>query len=117
MGRFTYQPGRFRYSIVLEQLSGVQDETGQMVQSWVPWKTVLCSIEQQAGNEKVVGQELYATVQVVMKTRFIDGIVPLMRATWGVRHFNIQAVLDPDGRRRWLTLLCVERPMSGQPGE
>ena len=30
---------------------------------------------------------------------------------------DIQAVLDPDGRRRFLTLLCVERAESGQLGE
>jgi SPP1 family predicted phage head-tail adaptor len=118
MARSFRQIGRFRYSVVLEQLAGTQDQYGQLVQTWVPWQTILCSIEQRTGSEKMVGQELFASVNVILQTRFIDGITPAMRATWGQRHFNIQAVLDSGNPpRRFLTLLCVERVESGSPGE
>jgi SPP1 family predicted phage head-tail adaptor len=112
-----YEVGRFRYKVALEQLVGTQDTNGQMVQTWQTWGTIQCSVEARTGAERTVGQELYASVNIIMRTRYQDGILPQMRATWGTRHFNIQAVLDEDGRRRFLTLLCVERVETGTPGE
>jgi SPP1 family predicted phage head-tail adaptor len=111
------QVGRFRYLVSLEQLSGTQDNTGQVIQSWTTWQQIRCSIEQASGTVRLAGQELFSLISCIMRTRYIDGILPAMRVTWGTRHFQIIAVMDETGKRRFLTLLCQERPESGQAGE
>jgi SPP1 family predicted phage head-tail adaptor len=124
MGK-TFQASALRYLVAIEQISGTRDATGQELQDWAPYSMAYVSIEQLSGQERVIAQQIYAGVNVRMWTWFQDGIKPKMRVSLPLptdgacagapqaRLFDIVAALDPDGLRRYLQLVCIERVESG----
>jgi len=104
-----YPPRAFRYKVTIDQLAGTQDATGAVEKTWTTFTNAWVSIEQLNGSERVVAQQLNPDVSVRMWMKWQDGISPTMRVSYGSRHFDIMAVMDLDGKRRFLQLLCNER--------
>lgn len=113
-----YPTRYFPYKVTIEQLAGTQDATGAELQTWNSFTTAWVSIEQLGGTERVVAQQIFAEASTRLWMKFQPGILPKMRVTYTdggsvTRHFDILSVADPDGRRRFLQLLCTERVESG----
>jgi SPP1 family predicted phage head-tail adaptor len=72
-------------------------------------------LETYAAVETLTGRQLFAAQQEVSEVthkitmRWAPGIVSRQVIFWDDRYFDIQAVQDPDGRRKMLELLCIER--------
>lgn len=112
------QAGKLRYLVTIEQVAGTQDATGQETWTWNTFTQAYVSIEELAGTERLVAQQLYATASVRMRMRWQDGIVPKMRVTMtgaATVHYDILAALDPDGRQRQIELLCALRTEAPDP--
>lgn len=118
--------GRTRYLVTVEQITGQQDATGQELKAWSTFTTGYVSIEEPSGMERLVGQQIYAEAHVTIWGGFVDfnGTMPKMRMIFpnvdvpgSDRIFDIKAVMDPDGKRHWLKMDCVERVESGNRGE
>jgi head-tail adaptor len=65
-----------------------------------------------------MNHQLNADINVVMFGRFADlyAVLPDMRVSLSnedspetFRRFDIQSIADPDGRRTWMKMSCVER--------
>lgn len=101
--------GELRHRVTIQQMQDTQNEYGEPVKEWVDVVTVWASIEGLRGREYFEAQQTMAQADHRIKIRYMDGIKPTMRIVYGTRIFSIQSVLDPDGRRRELHLICKEQ--------
>ena len=109
--------GPLRYLVTIEQLAGTQDSTGAVNKTWTTVDTAWASIESLGGFERQVADQIAAGANTRIRMRYRDGILPSMRVKYGDRIFDIIDPGDPDGMRRELSLICIERVESGNAGE
>lgn len=103
--------GKLRHRLALERPVRTPDGGGGAFIAWEPVGEVWGAIETASGEERVHADRLAGETQPVITVRYRDDIGPAMRFTLGERRLAIRAVLDPDGRRRFLRCLCEERPL------
>jgi len=68
-------------------------------------------IEAQSGKETVEADRLSGTRRVDVTIRYREDVSANMRFRLGDRVLDIRAVLDEDGRRRFLKCNCEERDL------
>lgn len=84
------------------------DELGQPIESWSEVATVWASVEDLTGREYQAAQSTQNPVQTRIRIRYRAGIQSSMRVLHGTDVYSIQAVLDRDGSKRELQLMCVK---------
>jgi len=77
--------------------------------TWEPVATLWAEIRSLSGQEVVRADGIFALGTYEVRIRFRNNITPHMRFVIGGRVFDIRAVRDMDGRRRFLTCLCEEQ--------
>ena len=107
--------GELRERITIERATSVQDEFGEPIPTWFEAAEVFaCVLPQRytSGAEALVqalGREAVQTSYTV--TIYWRGdVVETDRIIWNGRELDIRRVIDPDGRRMWLELLCEAAP-------
>ncbi|MBC7193869.1 phage head closure protein [Marinobacter sp.] len=101
--------GELRHRILIQRLASGQDEYGQPLNAWQDVATVWAKIEDLSGREYFQAQQVpTAQVSTRITIRWRPDIEPTMRVVHGARVLDIKAVLDPDGRRREIQLMCLE---------
>lgn len=100
---------RRRHLIKIEQDDANDSDSGN------DWQTHLDNVParvwDKAAYERLVGQQIEATVKVVAEIRYYSGITEMtknMRMIHGSRTYNIGAVMDMDGRQRELVIYGTE---------
>lgn len=105
----TGRVGSLRHGVTLEEPVRVADDAGGANLTWREVATLWADIRARTGKETLEADRLSGRVSVDIFIRYRTGVVPAMRFRHGERIFHIRAVLDEDGRRRWLKCLCEER--------
>lgn len=100
--------GVLRHRVTLQHAVRTPDEGGGADLLWTDVAAVWASVEAGSGSVRDASDRIDTRTRTKIRTRFRTGIVPGMRFVEGARVFNIQAVLDEDGNRRWLLCLCEE---------
>jgi SPP1 family predicted phage head-tail adaptor len=103
--------GKLRHRLALEAPSRVADGGGGAVLGWTELAQLWGAVESPSGGERVGADRVAGERQAVITIRYREGLAPAMRLRSGGRVFPIRAVLDPDGRRRYLRCLCEERDL------
>lgn len=101
--------GGLPHLITIEQNTGERDAAGQLLQNWTELMQRHARVTPASGKEALVAGHRAAEITHVVRMRFTDGLLPQMRVMFRGRVLEIVAVIDPDERRRELTLHCVER--------
>jgi SPP1 family predicted phage head-tail adaptor len=101
--------GALRQRLTLEAPVRTEGEGGTVTVTWNPVATLSASVIPLSGRELVRADGIGARVTHEIIVRYQEDLAPAMRITAGGRIFDIHAVLDEDGRRRWLKCLCEER--------
>lgn len=94
--------------MTLQQRTTTQDAYGAPVETWSDLATVWGHVEPLSGREYFQAQQLQARVNTHITIRYRDGVTPLLRAKLGSRVYRIEAVINPDERKRELQLMCEE---------
>lgn len=102
------QIGRLRHRVALQTVSEARSSTGAVTETWNTTATVWAEVVDLAGREFWDARQVNAELTARIRIRYRSGIVPKMRAVFGARTFDIQSVIDPEGRRRELVLMCRE---------
>lgn len=104
-----------RERIAIERAAVTLDEFGEPVETWALVATVWAAVLPQkytSGVEalsQALGREAVVTTHTV--TIYWRGdVLETDRITWNGRLLDIRRVIDPDGRRTWLELLCEALP-------
>lgn len=101
--------GALRQRLTLAAPVRTEGEGGTVTVTWESVATLSASVVPQSGRELVRADGIAARVTHEIVVRYQDDLLPAMRFTADERTFDIHAVLDEDGRRRWLKCLCEER--------
>lgn len=104
-----YPIGGLRHRIVLEIPVRTAAEGGGATITWQVAGAVFARIEAASGREIGLADGISARVSHAVVMRYRDDVTPQMRILEGARILEIRAVLDDDGRQRWLRCLCEER--------
>ncbi len=101
--------GDLRHRITIQELTEVKDPlSGEVTNDWKDICTIWAEIRALRGREYFAAQQTIAESSHEITIRYRKGIKPTMRAVHDDRIFDIQAVLDKDGKMRYLSLVCKE---------
>lgn len=104
-----YQIGSLRQRLLLEQPIRSAGEGGAAHVIWQPVATLWAEIRPLTGKEIFRADAFYGVSVYEIRTRFREDIGPEMRFVSGQRIFDIRAVHNKDGKRRFLTCICEEQ--------
>jgi len=103
--------GELRTRLTLEAPSRTGDGGGGAAVTWTNICELWARVRPLSGGESFALDRTAGTVGHEIVVRHRDGITPQMRFRSGTRVFDIRAVFDPDGRRRWTRCLAEERDL------
>jgi SPP1 family predicted phage head-tail adaptor len=98
--------GELRHRVTIQGRTITRNSYGEEKVDWMPVATVWAEVTDLSGREYFAAQQVQAEVTTRIRIRYRPGVAPEMRVVAGARTFDILAVLDPDGRRRELHLMC-----------
>jgi SPP1 family predicted phage head-tail adaptor len=75
---------------------------------WSTYATVWAEIEPRGGREQFEAKQLNATIDLVVKIRYLSGLEPKMRISWSSRTFDIQSVINSWERNKEMIIACKE---------
>ena len=101
--------GQLRYRVVLQAPQRTEEDGGAATITWRDVAGIFAQIFPVTGREIVTADGTQGRVTHEVVIRAGVGAEPQMRIVEGTRVLHIHAVLDIDGRRRWLKCLCEER--------
>jgi SPP1 family predicted phage head-tail adaptor len=101
-------PGELRHRIVIQKLENTQDSFGQPVEKWNDVATVWSSVKPLVGREFFAAETVNSEVTHKVRMRYKAGITPDMRVKFGIRIFQITAVINYQERNIELQLMCKE---------
>lgn len=106
--------GTLRERLTIQVNTPVQDSYGEPVESWASIgtnPTVWGSVLSRASGERFItgAEQLQATVSHTVRIRYRDDVTVKMRLQWrSTRFLYIENIVDPDGRKADLILMCRE---------
>lgn len=100
--------GGMRHRLKIEKKTVTQDTLGDRVESWETVATVWARIEDLRGREFFEAERVASEVTTRIRIRYRGDIDTTMRCLWEDKVYDIQAVLDGDGRQRISELMCRE---------
>lgn len=103
------EAGKLRHLVRIQEPMSVANEFGEPEIAWADFATVSAEIRPLTGRERFAAQQVNAEVSHRITLRFLAGVLATFRVLFGVRAFDIQAVLNIEERNRELQLLCTER--------
>lgn len=87
------------------------DDSGGAAETWEPVAELWAAVMSRSGKEAVLADRVAGERRVEVTIRYRDDVTPAMRFRLGERCFHVRAVLDEDGRRRFLKCQCEERDL------
>lgn len=101
--------GRLRNRVTIQRLAPGQDEYGQPLQVWENYAVVWAEVKDVSGREYFESRQIpTSSVTTKVTIRYRSGLDAGMRVVGGKRVLNIQSIIDPDGKKRELLLMCEE---------
>ena len=104
------QAGKLRERVTIQEEVVTRDSFGAEVNPWVDAAAVWASVRPGASGERFISaaDQVQATITHTVRIRYRSGLSPKQRLHWDGKYLGIQSVVDPDGRKRELVLLCLE---------
>jgi SPP1 family predicted phage head-tail adaptor len=106
--------GTLRERVTIQASTPVQDGYGEPIDAWANLATnptVWASVMPRASGERFIGgaEQLQATISHTVRIRYRTDVTVKMRLVWRTtRILLIQNVVDPDGRKADMILMCEE---------
>jgi SPP1 family predicted phage head-tail adaptor len=106
--------GQLRHRITLQALTAGQDTAGEPLVNWVDVAAgVPANVFDINGREYIAAQAVTNAVTTTIVIRYRVDVTAAMRVICDGVTYNIEAVLDKDGRRREMHLMCVRNVSNG----
>lgn len=102
--------GDLRHRVTIQAKQATRDAYGAEVVTWGDVATVWAAVEPLAGREFLQAQQVQEAVTTRIRVRYRGDVAytPEMRASWDGHLYNILSVIEVEGRRRELHLMCEE---------
>jgi SPP1 family predicted phage head-tail adaptor len=102
------QIGKMRHRIELQSFSASKDSFGQEIKTYTTYATVWADVRQISGREMLNAQAAQSEITYRIYVRYNASIVITDRIVWDTRTLEINAVINTDGKKLMLELLCKE---------
>ena len=93
--------------VTLQQPGGGVDVLGQAQASWQDVVTVWAEVTPLRGREYFAAGTMQVPVDVKMRIRYRDDVVPTWRIVWRTQPHDIVSVIDVEARKECLELMCI----------
>jgi SPP1 family predicted phage head-tail adaptor len=100
--------GKLRRSITIQQPANATDAIGGLTQVWSTFASGYAEISPNNGREAIQAQQINAQQPILIRTRYIAGVMPKMRVLYGSRIFEIISVANLNEKNRELEFTCLE---------
>lgn len=105
--------GSMHEQITWQSATVSQDSHGQPIETWgsVPSDaTVWADIQSAGAGERFISgaEQRQSEITHKVRIRYRTDLTVQMRGLWGSRYLYIENVLDPDGRKAELLVMCRE---------
>lgn len=105
--------GQLNTWVTIQSRSDTRAADGSLVEGWAAIDSCWASVVDLRGREYLAAQEAHADVSTRVWIRWRDDVTTTMRIQitgdrTRSRTLEIESVIDPDGRRRSLELMCRE---------
>jgi SPP1 family predicted phage head-tail adaptor len=88
----------------LNRDQNLTDENGAPVEDWQPYKTIWANKKGLTGRVFYAAQAVNSETDVIFTIRYDKSIKTYMRITDDAGEYRIKAILDKEGKRRYLTI-------------
>jgi SPP1 family predicted phage head-tail adaptor len=100
--------GRLRHRITIEEPTRTADGMGGWTVTWTEVSTVWAGVEPVSGKERIAADAVEAEVTHKVIIRYASWLTPDMRITFGDRHFDIRAIINPAEKDVMQEILATE---------
>jgi len=106
--------GTLRERVTIQAATVSQDSYGEPIETWGNIgtnPTVWASVGSRASGERFIsgGEQVMANVSHTVRIRYRTDVTVKMRLQWRTsRYLYVENVVDPDGRKADLVLMCRE---------
>jgi len=84
------------------------DEFGAPLMTWEELATVWAAVEPLNGREFWAQQQVQSSVSVRIRIRYLNSVLPGMKAEYNSKTYVIQNVIDKEEKHQELQLMCSE---------
>lgn len=99
--------GQLDNLVQIESRSIAKDSFGADVVTWVLFAQAWASIIEQRGDEGPRASQRVARREVLVRIRYLPGVLPQMRVVQGTRILQVNSIMFI-GRNRYMDLLCED---------
>jgi len=100
--------GKLKHRITIQNQVKSKNSFNEWVTDYDDWATVWAEILPATGNAYFQAKQLNATVDGVVKIRYLEGLLPTMRIKYGNRYLNIVSIVQPQESKRELHIYYTE---------
>lgn len=108
MGASVTSPGELRERIAVQRVSNTRDAIGGLTESWSEIASVYAKVEPANAREQFVREQVNASGDWTVYTRYLTDILPADRIVWRSRTFQVVGIQNTDLRRRFMEISCRE---------
>ena len=98
--------GQRRSLVSIETPAGSKSSTGAKTASWVEFKQVYAKIKTMRTYEKQAAQAANPGANVMIRIKYIAGLLPTMRIVYNSTIYSILGINDIDERHRDVEFTC-----------
>lgn len=105
--------GTLRERVTIQSFTVMQDEYGEPIETWANLATnpiVWANVASRAAGERFISgaEQVQSQISHTVRIRYRSDVTVQMRLVWGVSLLQIENVIDPNGRKSDLVLMCRE---------
>lgn len=101
--------GQLTNLLTIQSASESRDGSGGVQVNWTPVGQVWADIRGLSGREFLASQQAGALTTHEVRIRYYPGLSSSrFRFVWDGKILHIEAIIDPDGRRRDMICRCIE---------
>ena len=97
-----------RQRITIQDKEATRDSFGEEVINWVDWITVWAAVEPLTGREFLDAKMVTAEVTTRIRIRHLEGMLPEKRVVFGLKFYDVKAVIHVKEKEREDHLMCQE---------
>lgn len=101
--------GELRDRLTIQQYTEGKDDYGGVTKTWATLATVWGRNLPKVGREVDDESRRVSVTEYIFKIRYRSDVTTLMRISWNSRTFDIKGIINPDGIRKYMHLICEER--------
>lgn len=100
--------GRLRHYVELQSASESINAYGERTESFAKYANAWARIEPLNGRELEHARQINGEISHRVTIRYNSNVAVKHRVVYDSRNFEINAVINPDERNRYLQLMCTE---------